>query len=149
MLVVVRHVAEHPPRLEVIMRPQEEGFAADALRVAGRDFCRLLGLDALQQSERRVRANDPLVDRRPLLVEIIGGLSGRPIVELDLRGAGLIARLGALVRVIAGDVAERPVARGASPRADRIGAVEHSVGGNQGGFHARFAQQRFLLNRAL
>src|SRR2546429_9651050 len=47
--------------------------------------------------------------------QVVVGRTGGPVVELEVGNAGLIRRLGSLVGLVAGDAAERPVARGASP----------------------------------
>jgi hypothetical protein len=115
VLAVVGDVAPHPPRLEVVVRAQEERLAGDAAGVGGGDLARLRGLHLLEQAQRRVGAHDALVGAAPLLVQVALGVGRRPVVRLDVVDRGLVGGLGPLVGVVARDAPPHPVAGGPPP----------------------------------
>ena len=151
ILVVVRNVAPHPPQLEVIVRPEKDGLAPDAIDVGIGDLTtRLLRADFGEQPQRRVGAHDAFVHARPLAIQVVLRLIAAPGVQLELGSLGLVGRLGALVGFIAGDAPERPIAGRAPPVAvRRIVAVERPVGGDQRALDAGLCRQRALVQRAL
>src|SRR2546429_6247092 len=82
--------------------------------------------------------------------QVVVGRTGGPVVELEVGDAGLVRRLGSLVGLVAGDAAERPVARGASPVGiGRVRAVERPVRGDEAALDPGRIRDRRLIQRPL
>ncbi len=132
VLGVVGDVLPQPPGFEVIVRPQEQGLAPDAILVGLRNLIRVRFHDRVQQVDRGIGADHPFITVSPHIVQVVLGPAGAPIVEFDVRDGGLVGGLGPLVGVIAGGTAPHPVAGGASPgTADSGIVVQNSIGGNE------------------
>ena len=149
-LAVVGNVAPQPPRLEVVVRAQEDGLAFDALGIRGGDLSRLGRDDLLQEVDGCIAAHRALVHRAPLVVQLAFHARRRPLIELDRVEIRLVGGLGALVGVVAGDAAPDPVAGGRRPRAADAGCeVQLPVGRHERALDADLGGQRPRIERAL
>ena len=99
----------------MIVRPEEQRFAPDALLVRHADLIGARRHHRVQQTQRGIGAEDSFVDLGPLLVQIAVRVAQVPLEYLDAMDGVLVPEVGPLVRVIARDAAPHPVAGGAAP----------------------------------
>src|SRR5204863_4842547 len=122
----------HAICFEVIVCPQEQRLTANVIL----DICRyLIGTrryHRIQQTQRRIGAEDAVVDLAPLLVQIAVRVTQVPLEYLNVMDGVLIPEVGSLVRVVARDAAPNPVADGAPPGPGARLAVQCPVRGDKG-----------------
>ena len=81
----------------MIVGPQEQGFALDARGVRWGQRSRTALLNFLQKPESSVRSYNPLIGDRPFLVQIALGITGSPVIALDVIDRWLVTAVGAFV----------------------------------------------------
>src|SRR6266568_5775305 len=125
----------HAICFEVIVRPQEQRLTANVIL----DVCRyLIGTrryHRIQQAQRRIGAEDAVVDLAPLLVQIAVRVAQAPLEYLNAMDGVLVPEVGSLVRVVARDAAPYPIADGAPPCPGAGLAVQCPVCGNERALH--------------
>src|SRR5438093_11126612 len=105
----------HAIRFEVIVRPQEQGFTANAALIRQGDPSGLRRQHPSQEAQRRIGAEDAIVDLGPLLGQIAIGVTQVPLHDLNTVDGMLVPEAGSLVRVVAGDAAPYPIADDTTP----------------------------------